>query len=485
MKPRIVRATAILAVLLTSAFAAGPSAPATAAGAPIGVDVLLSAPPTEAVLTELGRHGQLLDQWPQVNAVTMRADADELPAIRALPFVAAAAPDAERAPADAVPPPVIDFANAADQWSLDAVDVTDVDAGRTVAQDGAGVYVAVVDTGLVTNWRAYFPEARIDTLHARAFGGGGGEQGWVSEQPERWEHDTYGHGTAVAGIVLGFRYAGPLALPAAFNGVAPKATVIPIRVVAGASGGEHTWTSVLNRALLYLTELKTSGALGASPLVVNISLQGTEPDIVERAVLDYATANGVVVVACAGNYGEAGMAYPGAYAPVISAAASAWTRQFPADEPDRIRWITRDVPEEAPAEHAVPVFSSRALPGQDLDVTAPGAAVPVPWTQDGTVDYAFFTGTSAAAPHVAGIAALMLAADPALAPAQVEARLEQTAMPLAPACRPVTVGLAARGKPVTWSDLRNLLAFDATACWADDAAGHGLVRADAALAAVP
>ena len=45
---------------------------------------------------------------------------------------------------------------------------------------------------------------------------------------------------------------------------------------------------------------------------------------VEKDALDYAIANGVIVVAAAGNEGEAGMSFPGAYAPVISAGAIGW-----------------------------------------------------------------------------------------------------------------------------------------------------------------
>jgi subtilisin family serine protease len=179
------------------------------------------------------------------------------------------------------------------------------------------------------------------------------------------------------------------------------------------------------------------------------------------------------------------MTYPGAYEPVIAVAASAWTRQFPADDPGSVQWITRDVAESDAAEHLVPTFSSRALPGQDLDVTAPGAAVPVPWTQDGDVDYNFFSGTSAAAPHVTGLAALLLSADPSLGQIEVDQILEDSALPLPPGCSDVTVGGADRGMPTTWSNLSNFLRFGLTLCWDADAAGHGLVQASAALAAMP
>src|SRR6185436_143843 len=48
----------------------------------------------------------------------------------------------------------------------------------------------------------------------------------------------------------------------------------------------------------------------------------------EKDAIDYAIANGVIVVAAAGNEGEAGMGYPGAYAPVISAGSAGWTGEW-------------------------------------------------------------------------------------------------------------------------------------------------------------
>ena len=48
----------------------------------------------------------------------------------------------------------------------------------------------------------------------------------------------------------------------------------------------------------------------------------------EKAAIDYAIAKGVIIVASAGNEGDAGMGYPGAYAPVISVAASGWIGEW-------------------------------------------------------------------------------------------------------------------------------------------------------------
>src|SRR4029077_12904134 len=131
-----------------------------------------------------------------------------------------------------------------------------------------------IDTGLPFNWRAYFPEDRIAVEFAAGFGGGGGGRGTVSSQPVTWERDPLGHRIAVTIVILGFSYnlLNP-PLPATFNGVAPKATVIPVKIFPGGHNGY--WYSVLTRALLYLTDLKIDGQLGNSPLVINHSGGGS------------------------------------------------------------------------------------------------------------------------------------------------------------------------------------------------------------------
>src|SRR5918996_6021774 len=62
----------------------------------IGVNVILKAPATAANRTELAKYGTLLDEIPQLNAIRVRTKASQLQAIRALPFVASASPDAVR-----------------------------------------------------------------------------------------------------------------------------------------------------------------------------------------------------------------------------------------------------------------------------------------------------------------------------------------------------------------------------------------------------
>src|SRR5262249_32650041 len=103
------------------------------------------------------------------------------------------------------------------------------------------------------------------------------------------------------------------------------------------------------------------------------------------------------------------------------------------------------------------------------------------------VDYTFVGGTSFASPHVAGIAALMLQKNPGLTAPQIEEILENTAFPLPPGCRNVTFPGLGPGHWLSfrWTDFANLFFINVPVCWDANPAGHGLVQADAALAATP
>ena len=428
----------------------------------IRINVLLNTDATDAIQAELASFGNIMDVIESIDAVSMLAPADQLDDIGRLPFVESASPDAERngIPIDTVE--VTDFTGGMSTWNLDAVNATDLGFGnRTVPFDGSGVYVAVLDTGLMDTWRQYFPEERIAEEFAMSFGGGGGEQGSVSTQPNKWEHDVNGHGSHVTSTVIGYSFGGT-----PINGVAPMATVIPVKVLNQNGSG---WSSVVAAGITYIGDLK-AGPLSDVPVVINMSLGGPVLDDVERAAVDYAIEQGVVIVASAGNEGTAGMGYPGAYEPVISVAASGWVGEwFGAAS----WWYSSDVPEPTSAENFyITDFSSRELPGQDLDVAAPGSWVVGPYQlNSGKTSYYYLGGTSMASPHVAGIAALMLQQDASLSQTGIESTLESAAIPFDysgedPLCRSVVD-----------PNLGKLVEV----CWGADASGSGLITADAAL----
>ncbi|HYT03315.1 MAG TPA: S8 family serine peptidase [Gemmatimonadales bacterium] len=438
--------------------------------ATIGINVLLTGPVTAAQLAELNTLGTVYDQIPELNALLMRAQAGQLPAIQALPYVAGANEDQPRgdAPVDVLT--VSDFSNGLSTWDMDAVNVTVspfTSTRSTSGFTGDGVYVGVIDTGLLDDWRLYFPEARIAAQYATSFQGGGAlDEGNVSSQPNKWEHDQNSHGTHVTSTILGYNFRG---VP--INGVAPKATVIPIKVLNQNGSG---WSSMVAKGITYLTDLKL-GPLAGHPVVGNMSLGGPALDPLERAAIDRAVANGVILVAAAGNAGAAGMGYPGAYPPIISVAAVGWVGQWKAYGGRSFRswWISGDVPDPSSASDVyIAPFSSREKAGQQLDVAAPGVWTVGPYqlTSSDKISYFFLSGTSMASPHVAGIVALMAEKHPALTAGDAETILKTSALPLPPGTATFT-----NTDGVTTS----------TVSWGANATGAGLVLADRALTATP
>jgi len=452
--------TASLLLALTAPVAAG------SAKTLIGINVVLKTGITNAILADLATHGTVRDVVYEIKALTMQVRAGDLTAIQKLPYVAAANPDQTR---DGVPIDTVgatDFIAGLSTWDLDAINVTDFGVGRTVAFDGSGVYVAVLDTGLLDSWRQYFPQERIAEQYAIAFGGGGGEVGTVSTQPDKWEHDQNSHGTHVTSTILGYQYPTTDNPTRAFNGVAPMATVIPVKVLNQNGSGS---SSVVARGIVYVADLKKDGKLGNNPVVINMSLGGPSLDAMEETAIDYAIEQGVIIVASAGNEGTAGMGYPGAYAPVISVAASGWIGEWTTPT----WWRTLNVPDPTNAnDYYITDFSSRQLAGQDLDVAAPGSWVVGPYQTNGQISYYFLGGTSMASPHVAGIVALMAqkAAEDGdtLTASDAETILENTAVALPAGCRNVNDG---SGATVEF-------------CWGANATGAGLATANAALKGV-
>jgi subtilisin family serine protease len=433
-----------------------------------GINVALKGPATSDQLATLAQHGTVHKQLPEINALFMSGDAADLKAIKALPFVSSANFDAERKapPIDAVP--AADFTNGFSTWNMDAINITNPGARpaseRVQSLDGTDVYVAILDTGLLPTWRMYFPEQRIDVNRARSFGGGAGSNGNVSEQPNKWEDDVNSHGTHVTSTVLGYSLAGT-----PINGVAPKATIIPVKVLNQSGSG---WSSAIAEGITYVGRLK-AGELASKPVVINMSLGGSVLDAVEKAAIDFAVSKGVIIVASAGNEGETGMGYPGAYEPVISVAATGWNRQWTCSTNtsapvNNSWWNACDVADPTnAADFHIAGFSSRRLDGQDLDVAAPGSWVVGPYqlNQSAKISYFYLSGTSMASPHVAGIAALMAQQNPGLTALQAEATLTGTAIPMGAGSATI---FDPNDGPITET-------------WGTDATGSGLATADGAL----
>jgi subtilisin family serine protease len=335
------------------------------------------------------------------------------------------------------------------------------------------------------------------------------------------------HGTHVTSTILGYSYrsnfdaTGGFPLPPIMvRGIAPGVTVIPVRVLTDyrlpalpkCGDGIPAQTLVFGTSEMvaagidYVTDLAIAGY---RPMVINMSLGGGALEPVEQEALDRAIENGVIVVASAGNEGEAGMGYPGAYPPVISVGSVGWTGEwlYPGDGPRyRMWWLqypdapmlpdSGDVADPTVVDDVyVSDFSSRELPGQELDVLAPGSWVRgpfpgdpgfnhLPWWSKGIADllganggnFFYVGGTSMASPHVASVAALILEKSPSLTQAQVEQILKDTALEI-PDIGSRNIWDNTAAATITWDT-----DCDGTPC---DAVGAGLVQADAAVAGTP
>ena len=410
--------------------------------------------------------------------------------LRSLPFVERAEEDQPRWLADTA------------SWDRDILDVVDVEESgiigtpdpREVTETGAGVHVAVIDTGLIQRWRDFLPVGQVRTDLARAFMGGGAILGLdnFSEPTNMWERDTNSHGTAVASHIIGFKIA-----PRVMDGVAPDAMVIPLKVFP--NGQAFTFTSRITAAIAHTTQLKANGVIGST--VISMSIGGGSPSNFERLAIQDAISNGIIFVVAAGNGGENGMSWPGAFPEVISAGATGWVEQFLPTPPAAggAFWRTRDVGNDPDGsgtseelQSFVTTFSSRAIPQlgidrgtdpQELDVLAPGAATVAPCLLPGVglgnATFCFWFGTSFSTPLTAGVAALMLEKNSSLTQADVESIMKATALTMA--------GVDGRAVPVPVATTNPTL-WDTTcgpSALACDPVGAGLLQADAALAAVP
>jgi len=203
----------------------------------------------------------------------------------------------------------------------------------------------------------------------------------------------HAHGTAMAGAI---------AAHSKLGGVAPKVRILAVRSFAGK--GE----SAAGTSFAILKGIDWAAARGAH--IINMSFAGPS-DAMARDMLDKARTRGVVLIAAVGNAGpRSPPLYPAADAAVIGVTAT--------DADDKL----------------LPVANR----GSQVVLAAPGVNI-LALAPDG--GYAFTSGTSVAAAHVSGVAALMLARQPKLTPDALRRILVRSAQRIAGKRRDVGAGV--------------------------------------------
>lgn len=204
--------------------------------------------------------------------------------------------------------------------------------------------------------------------------------------------DDHWHGTHVAGII-----AAATNNTEGIAGVAWDCRLLPGKIISAEGEGDY---SDLIEALIWAADYSSGQAKVG---VINMSVGGDQPDQALRAALEYAFNKGIVLVAATGNDGLAGVLYPAAYDEFCLAVSASDYNDAVAD------------------------FSNS---GPEVDVAAPGvwvlSTIPLAMTEPGYLPYAFASGTSMAAPHVAGFAALVKASKPWLSPGDIMKLIKYT-----------------------------------------------------------
>lgn len=315
------------------------------------------------------------------------------------------------------------------------------------------IIVAVIDTGVVSH-----PDLQARTIVGYDFisdpavaGDGNGRD----PDPTDTGDDANGpgihsyHGTHVAGTIGAVTNNG-----LGVSGVTWQTKIMPLRVLGKGGGSSFD----LAEAIKYAAGLPNlSGALPPQRAhVVNMSLSACAQNPTERAAVEAARSVGVILVAAAGNNreGEPGcppeaLEFPASYDGVVSVAAVDI-----AQNPARYSSFGSRINVAAPG--------GEMIAGTDVNRDGNPDGVLSTWRNplNGQNGYAFASGTSMAAPHVAGIVGLMFAVNPGLTPLDLDLLLAGTHQRTT---RRITTDLGTPGR--------------------DNDSGHGLINAAQAVRA--
>ena len=331
-----------------------------------------------AFIEDLG--GEITSSFERFNTICFLIDVSKVPAVTYLP-------DLTWLEADVLFYPTLDN-------SVDSIGTSDI--WNNFGLKGEGTTIAILDTGVDFEHESlddlddisstYDPKIAIDSNGMLGFYNANTDKEYPDEQP----HDSGSHGTHCAGIA-----AGTGGSSGQYAGVAPQANVVGVIALDGGSGDEGD----LLRAVDWTIQNKDRFSID----VMSLSLGG--PVVIPGATnnggssisqaLDVAVEAGIVTVVAIGN-GNLGIA---AHPASVS---------YPGDS---VKAITVGSVND---DHSREIYSSRGPTGDGRlkpDVMAPGGAIMSAQANSGD-GYVSYSGTSMATPHVAGVAALMIQANP-------------------------------------------------------------------------
>lgn len=250
---------------------------------------------------------------------------------------------------------------ATPSWGLDRIDQAGLplDNTYTFANTGAGVHIYIIDTGIL--------------LTHNEFAGRLGN-GYDAATPGGTANDCHGHGTHVAATAAGTAF-----------GVAKGATLHPVRVFDCVGNASDA---------VVITGINWVAANRVLPAVANMSLEGSLSAAINAATTALVSSNVTTTVAAGNNWGDACASSPASTPSAITVSAM---NKF--------------------GNHA-----SYSNAGPCTDLYAPGSSITSAWIGGNSATNTG-SGTSAAAPHVAGAAAMYLAATPGATASQVSSAL--------------------------------------------------------------